>query len=245
MKRQFPKTALCLLIAAFCFLYPVKGQAADRYKWILDKPNARIQCMDTATDKLLKSQFKKIKGYTYYFDKKGYAATGFTRIDGFYYYFQSNGAMIRGDWRADRYFLKNGRMAVSQFVKDASGALTYVGKDGRAVANYRKSRPAKFFRSSKGTRYRNLDGTYASHTWQCIKGHWYYFYSNGYMAKRKQLGKFYVDVNGRMVTSKWVAIGKYKYHYGLDGRLDKKVYVKKKPAKPNKVETITGNPVKK
>ena len=241
MKRRFSNIALCLLVLALCAVIPVKSQAADRYKWVMDKPNARIQYVDTVTGEPLKSQFKKIKGYTYYFDKNGYAATGFTKIDGFYYFFDSNGAMLQSEWRADRYFLKNGRMAVSQIVKDTTGTYYYVGKDGRVVENYKKSRPAKFIRSKEDktkVRYRNLDGTYASRTWQCIKGYWYYFYSNGYMARNTQLGKYYVGLNGRMVTNKWVKIGNYRYYYGADGRLTKKVRIKTKPTTPNKVEDI-------
>ena len=162
MKQKF-KTTFCLLAAAFCLLFPVKGQAADAYEWVTDTLNARIQYVNTTTGEPLKSQFKKIKGYTYYFDKNGYAATGFTKIDGFYYYFDSTGAMLRSEWRANRYFLSNGRMAVNQYVKDVSGRV-YVGKDGTPVENYSKSRPAKFIKDSKGFRYRNLDGTYSRKT---------------------------------------------------------------------------------
>ena len=137
MKQKF-KTTFCLLAAAFCLLFPVKGQAADAYEWVTDTLNARIQYVNTTTGEPLKSQFKKIKGYTYYFDKNGYAATGFTKIDGFYYYFDSTGAMLRSEWRANRYFLSNGRMAVNQYVKDVSGRV-YVGKDGTPVENYSNS----------------------------------------------------------------------------------------------------------
>ena len=142
------------------------------------------------------------------------------KIDGFYYYFDSTGAMLRSEWRANRYFLSNGRMAVNQYVKDVSGRV-YVGKDGTPVENYSKSRPAKFIKDSKGFRYRNLDGTYSRKTWQCIKGSWYYFYSSGYMARRTKLGRYYVGINGKMVTNKWVKIGNYKYYYGADGRMKK------------------------
>lgn len=224
MKRRI-KTTFCLLAAAICFLFPLKGQAADSYEWVMDSVNARIQYVNTTTGEPLKSQFKKIKGYIYYFDKNGYAATGFTKIDGFYYYFDSTGAMLRSEWRADRYFLYNGRMAVNQYVKSATG-YTYVGKDGTPVENYSKSRPARFIKDSVGFRYRNLDGTYSRKTWQCIKGSWYYFYSSGYMARRTKLDMYYVGTNGKMVTNRWIKIGNYKYYYGADGRMTKKVRIK-------------------
>ena len=117
--------------------------------------------------------------------------------------------------------LYNGRMAVNQYVKSATG-YTYVGKDGTPVENYSKSRPARFIKDSVGFRYRNLDGTYSRKTWQCIKGSWYYFYSSGYMARRTKLGMYYVGTNGKMVTNRWIKIGNYKYYYGADGRMTKK-----------------------
>ena len=133
--------------------------------------------------------------------------------------------MLRSEWRADRYFLYNGRMAVNQYVKSSTG-YTYVGKDGTPVENYSKSRPARFIKDSVGFRYRNLDGTYSRKTWQCIKGSWYYFYSSGYMARRTKLGMYYVGTNGKMVTNRWIKIGNYKYYYGADGRMTKKVRIK-------------------
>ena len=62
MKRRI-KTTFCLLAAAICFLFPLKGQAADSYEWVMDSVNARIQYVNTTTGEPLKSQFKKIKGY--------------------------------------------------------------------------------------------------------------------------------------------------------------------------------------
>ena len=41
------------------------------------------------------------------------------------------------------------------------------------------------------------------------------------MARNSQIGKYYVDRQGRMVVKKWVRIGKRKYYYGTDGRLRK------------------------
>ena len=102
MKRRI-KTTFCLPAAAICFLFPLKGQAADSYEWVMDSVNARIQYVNTTTGEPLKSQFKKIKGYIYYFDKRMPCSHRFYRLMA-YYYFDSTGAMLRSEWRADRYF---------------------------------------------------------------------------------------------------------------------------------------------
>ena len=49
---------------------------------------------------------------------------------------------------------------------------------------------------------------YAVKTWMCIrdkkskKANWYYFKSNGYMAKNTYVGTHYVDKNGKWIPSK-------------------------------------------
>lgn len=37
---------------------------------------------------------------------------------------------------------------------------------------------------------------------------------------------YYVGTNGKMVTNRWIKIGNYKYYYGADGRMSKKVRIK-------------------
>ena len=189
MKKFINSFSSILFVLFFCLLFSKQIHAKDNYEWLLDKEHARIQYINTETGEPVRSTFMDITGYTYYFDDNGYAATGFTTIDGFYYFFRSDGSMIRKEWCADRYFLQNGRMAVNRFINDGTGRK-YVGNDGRWIPGFKKTRKAKFIKTKQGTKYRNLDGTYSSATWQCIKGKWYYFYSSGYMAKNTKLGKF-------------------------------------------------------
>ncbi len=226
MKKKSLHQSLILAVLLLAVLIPSKVRAAEKYEWVFDREHARVQYVNVETREPLKSTFKKIGKKTYYFNKKGYASTGFQKIDGFYYFFDSNGVMLKSEWRAGRFFKKNGCMAVNEFVRDESGQKVYVGKDGQIIENFKKSRKAKFIKTPKGTRYRNLDGTYSRHTWQCINKRWYYFYSSGYLARSKKLGKFYVDRNGRMVTNKWVRVDHYRYYFGADGRQTKKVRIK-------------------
>ncbi|HIQ98023.1 MAG TPA: hypothetical protein IAB26_15845 [Candidatus Limivivens merdigallinarum] len=237
--KHFFKAALLGAAFTLCVFLPTgSSQAANGYHWVLDEEYARVQYVNDATGDPVTSQFMDITGYTYYFDKNGYAATGWTKIDGMYYYFYSDGSMAKKVWINNRYLTKNGQMAVNQYVGTGRNRR-YVDKNGVYVPNYKKSRKAKFIRTKKGTRYRNLDGTYSRQTWQCINGHWYYFYSSGYMAKNRRLGYFYVDKRGRMVTNKWVKIGNYRYHYDRTGRQDKRVRIRKTSSKKTSSSKVT------
>ena len=148
----------------------------------------------------LTSVFRKIKGYTYYFDADG---------KGDRYFFSESGAMLTSQWIGNKYLMKNGKMARSRWVDNHN---VYVNKNGSRVAVGKKYK-AKFIKTAQGTKYRNVDGTYSAKTWQSIKGYWYYFYSTGYMATNAQLGEYYVDKSGHMVKNKIVKIGKYYYRY--------------------------------
>lgn len=172
----------------------------------------------------LTSTFQKIKGYTYYFDSDGTVHTGWLDLNGKRYFFSETGAMLCNQWIGDKYLLENGEMARSQWVANHTA---YVNKNGTRTATVKKYR-AKFVKTKKGTKYRNPDGSFSSKTWQCIKGHWYYFYSTGYMAKNKRLGDYYVNKKGRMLINGNVKIGKYRYYYGADGKLVKRVKIKSK-----------------
>lgn len=132
--------------------------------------------------------------------------------------------MLRNQWIGNKYLLKNGEMARNRWVDNHSA---YVNKKGVHIASSKKYK-AKFVKTDRGTKYRNADGTYSAKTWQRIKGHWYYFYSTGYMAKDRQLGSFYVNKKGQMLVNGSVKINKYRYYYGKDGKLIRRVKITKK-----------------
>ena len=61
----------------------------------------------------------------------------------------------------------------------------------------------------------NQDGYMLSKEWFQWSGDWYYFQSNGIMAKSQWIdGRYYVDERGRMVTNSWTPDG---YYVGADG----------------------------
>ena len=124
-----------------------------------------------------KSQFVKIDGKVYRFDKDGIMLTGWRRLkaDGrwWWYYFGSDGARrtgwqsVGGEWYwLDRY----GRMATG--LKSIGGSKYYLGGDGAMRTG-----------------------------WQKISKKWYYFYGSGAMAKSCWVGDYYVGKSGAMLTN--------------------------------------------
>lgn len=222
MIRKKIHTFAALASLAFALLLPVKAQAAD---YQLVRHDTKMTCVNTETGMAVKSQFITHKGYTYYFDADGYAHTGWLKLGRDFYFFNADGSMVKKQWVNQYYFQANGKMARSRWITKQA----YVGSDGRLIPGYKRKVKAGFVNTKDGKKYRNQDGSYSQKTWQCIRGNWYYFYSTGIMAKNRQIGKFYVDKQGRMVVNKWIRIGKRKYYYGRDGRLKKtqKLPVKK------------------
>lgn len=221
LSSLFPVFACSLLLSL-----PLKAQAAD-WQWV--QTGSKLQYMDltsSAPDQdMLRSTFKTIKGYTYYFDKDGYVHTGWLSYGKDAYFFRADGTMVKNAWVGNYYFTKSGKMATNRWIGGKKKGK-YVGSDGRWIPNYSKNTKARFVTDKKGTKYRNLDGTFAKKQWLCIRGRWYYFYSTGYLAKDRKIGKYYVNKKGQMVVNKWVRFGKVKLHYGIDGKVDRKIRLK-------------------
>ena len=57
----------------------------------------------------LTSVFRKIKGYTYYFNADGTVHTGWLDLKGDRYFFSESGAMLTSQWIGDKYLMKNGQ----------------------------------------------------------------------------------------------------------------------------------------
>lgn len=224
-KRSFYRLLPALACSLFLLL-PITAQGAS-WQWVETDRGLQYMDMDsTASDKsVIRSEFKTIKGQTYYFDARGYVHTGWLTHKKSVYFFRADGTMVKQAWVGNYYFTKSGKMAVSRWIKDQTGRR-YVGKDGRWIPNYRKNAKARFVTNQKGTRYRYASGGFAKKTWEYIRGNWYYFYSNGYMAKNRKIGPYYVNKKGQMVINGWVRNGKVRIHYGVDGKRDKKIRLK-------------------
>lgn len=148
---------------------------------------------------------KNGKTYTYCFDEKGnmqvgwkYLTTKSCKGQWYWFYFDNSGRMLKNRTKNGHYLQGNGRMLTDNWHNGI-----YYGEDGSAISGYKQDVKNGFRKTKKGVRYMQADGTYAQKKWVCIKDslgkrYWYYFYSNGYMAKNKWVGSRHVDKNGRM-----------------------------------------------
>lgn len=220
MQKKFLHIFMLLTAFSLFLLLPIQADAAS-YKLV--RTGTRMQCINESTETAVTSRFLTYKGHRYYFGADGYAHTGWLKYGKDYYFFNANGYMLKKQWVGSYYLRQNGKMAINRWITPTQ----YVGSNGKLIPGYTKKAKAKFVKDSKGTKYLNYSGTYSKKTWQSIKGKWYYFYSTGYMAKSRQIGNYYVNKKGQMVTNKKVRIGKYYYHYGADGCFTKKTKIKK------------------
>ncbi len=124
--------------------------------------------------------------YTYYFNKKGVLLTGWRSISGEAYYFRTTGNPG-----------KLGRMYTG--FQKIGKTYYYFGTDGKAAAGWTTiKKKLYYFSKSKtlGTRGSAYTG------WKKIGKYKYYFSSKGLRYTSRWIsGKYYVDENGRLLTS--------------------------------------------
>lgn len=93
LKKKLSHMALLFILlfaVSFSGLGAVRAEADSTVNtWI--KKDGKISYLNS-NGKYVKNKFKKIKGYWYYFDKNGHAATGFTTVSGKTFYFKKTGS---------------------------------------------------------------------------------------------------------------------------------------------------------
>lgn len=217
MRTKKKITTICLLLSVMLLTFGMTASAGFRkmsngkYRYYMTSGTyLRGKKSGDLRIPAFKNLSYKGRKYTYAFDEHGYMLTGWQTLytkDGkgkavqCCYYFNKNGQMFKNRSKNGHYFLGNGRL-----VNDYDKYGNYYGMDGtRTLA---PKADARFIKSKKGMRYQISKGNYAAKTWICIRDHntkkayWYYFKSNGYMAKNTYVGTHYVDRNGRWVPSR-------------------------------------------
>ncbi len=134
-------------------------------------------------DKYLRNGWKTIQGNTYYFNKRGYALTGFKKIGDYKYYFTSKGVRRVNKWvrinGSKYYFGADGKMVRNAWVGDA-----YLGDDGRQIVDYvdeTRDNPRKTGWVGYGRLWRYYKNGGLVTGWKNIEGKRYFFQSTGYM----------------------------------------------------------------
>lgn len=206
--KGLKKAGIFAVLLSLLVLLPVMQANAGFRR----QSNGKYRYYTTKTGKkYVKSCFKNIrkngKIYTYHFDANGYMSIGWKKIRSvgkiYYYYFDRNGRMFKNRTKNGHFLQKNGRMLVNDYAPNGK----YYGGDGSEIPGYKKDIKNGFKKVKKGYKYLQPDGIYAKKTWKCIKDsenryYWYYFYSNGIMAKNEWVGSKWVDKQGRWVPGK-------------------------------------------
>ena len=139
---------------------------------------------------------KSIGGCTYWFSgKDGHRYTGWRKINGYRYYFGNDGAMRKNQWFYSGgnwyYFLDSGRACTG--VRKINGCTYGFASSGRMCTGKTRINGKTYYFGSDGVA---TDGT-GGHWVQSGK-YWYWYYSNGKMARNTLVdnGRYYVAKDG-------------------------------------------------
>ncbi len=140
-----------------------------------------------------------IDGARYYFDEKGFMATGWKEIEpdsGNWYHFGEDGALDFGWYKEGNVWyyldLETGRMYDNGLT--TIGKFTYYFYDWGAMAN-----SWWYEAEDGGWYYFSGSGAMKSASWVQWKGYWYYLTETGRMAADTWVGDYYVDASGAWV----------------------------------------------
>ena len=119
--------------------------------------------------------------------KQGWVQSG----GAWYYYYQGN--VVINAWVGNYWLGADGRMATSSWVDNGR---YYVGSNGEWVRNAQKPEEKK-------------------QGWIKESNTWYYYNTDGTLARNKWAGNYWLGADGRMSTNSWV--DNNRYYVGADG----------------------------
>ena len=119
--------------------------------------------------------------------KQGWVQSG----GAWYYYYQGN--VVVNAWVGNYWLGADGRMATSSWVDNGR---YYVGSNGEWVRNAQKPEEKK-------------------QGWVKDSNTWYYYNTDGTLARNKWAGNYWLGADGRMSTNSWVDNG--RYYVGSNG----------------------------
>ncbi len=216
----------------------VNGQNLAKGK-LITQSKGKIRYRYTKTKEYAKNLWVKIDTGYYYFDKKGYAKTGWFTYRKKTYYASPIGRVFHARWKTKdgkRYYMQaDGTMAANRFLKikdkiyrfttkgvlvqnrmyEIKGKTYFSRSDGTLLIS-------KWLRTTSGKRYYfDQNGQRLEKQWVFYKGNFYYLMSTGAMAVSKKIGKYRVGEDGaRIVENKhYVFVGDSRV-VGMDMAID-------------------------
>ena len=119
--------------------------------------------------------------------KQGWVQSG----NAWYYY--NNGSLVVNKWAGNYWLGADGRMATNRWVDNNR---YYVGNDGAWVKDAKRQEEKKT-------------------GWVKESNVWYYYNTDGTLARNKWAGNYWLGVDGKMATNSWVDNG--RYYVGSNG----------------------------
>ena len=115
------------------------------------------------------------------------AAQGWVKTGNTWYFYNQNGTLTRNAWAGNYWLGADGRMVTNAWVDNGR---YYVDANGAWVKEARHSGEKK-------------------QGWVKESNAWYYYNTDGTLARNKWAGNYWLGADGRMVTNAWVDNGRY------------------------------------
>ncbi|MGY3783120.1 C39 family peptidase [Gemella taiwanensis] len=119
--------------------------------------------------------------------------TGWVKEANTWYYYNTDGTLARNKWAGNYWLGADGRMATNRWVDNNR---YYVGNDGAWVKDAKRQEEKKT-------------------GWVKESNVWYYYNTDGTLARNKWAGNYWLGADGKMATNSWVDNG--RYYVGSNG----------------------------
>ena len=118
---------------------------------------------------------------------------GWIKESNTWYYYNTDGTLARNKWAGNYWLGADGRMSTNSWVDNGR---YYVGSNGEWVRNAQKPEEKK-------------------QGWIKESNTWYYYNTDGTLARNKWIGNYWLGADGRMATNSWV--DNNRYYVGTNG----------------------------
>ena len=118
---------------------------------------------------------------------------GWVKDSNTWYYYNTDGTLARNKWAGNYWLGADGRMSTNSWVDNGR---YYVGSNGEWVRNAQKPEEKK-------------------QGWVKDSNTWYYYNTDGTLARNKWVGNYWLGADGRMATNSWV--DNNRYYVGTNG----------------------------
>ena len=118
---------------------------------------------------------------------------GWIKDSNTWYYYNTDGTLARNKWAGNYWLGADGRMSTNSWVDNGR---YYVGSNGEWVRNAQKPEEKK-------------------QGWIKDSNTWYYYNTDGTLARNKWVGNYWLGADGRMATNRWV--DNNRYYVGTNG----------------------------